>query len=191
MTASASAIADRAGAAAWKRSIVAPWPDERAAGVKSARPPTTRPPIGRLQRLRKPGPAKQAFDEGDPSHDGDAEGGANNAKQREQRQICIGEMHGRDRQFRELASDAESPRDEDAADRRRADRRQPERRIGAENEFEGVEGACQGAAESRGDGAGGPAGDERAQIGPPHPEHPADEGGEASPHLRIGGLKPD
>ena len=173
----------------------APCPPESTCGVAtSASAPTHSPP--------KAGPAARGMPEAWTSRSTRVtprmirmpSGRADQAEGEARQDLHAGDVRGRDRLHvaeidQRLRLD-QRPGDEVTAERRHDHRRQRRDRIGADDQLEGIERAGQRCAESRRDGPGRAAPDQRPQVAPAHLEGDPQARGQAGGDLRVAGLQP-
>ncbi len=149
------------------------------------------PAYGRLQKHRQVAALEAKFDESHRPHDADADHGAKQRQHEERGEVGLRDLGDR----RELADEAlvksQASDDKNAADRSRNDRREPERRVGADDQLEGIKGAGQRCAEGGADGSRRAAADQSAHIAAPQFERGADHRSETGADLREAGFEAD
>ena len=168
----------------------APCPDDITCGVSKREQADAETAERRAQRRPEAGLRQQRLAQRHAAHDGDAEQRREDPEQRRDGEIAP--EHVADR----TDADAERQRregmgDEIARHRGDADRRQAGRRIAADHQFEGIEGAGQRRPEGAGDRGRGAAADHDALIGAAQMKAAAERSGKTAGKLGISGLKPD
>lgn len=128
------------------------------------------------------------FDQRDALHHQNAEQGAKKAEQKRRKVVGVGEGPEVADREEELVSDKET-RDDDTRECRDNDRRERGNRIGADDEFEAVEGPGERRVEGRGDRCRRAATDQRSQIVAARLEGEPKPRSDPRRYLRIAGLE--
>ena len=168
----------------------APCPEDSTAGVTKANVPTASPPhIGR-EPAGDAALAEQLLGQRHAAHDGDADQGADHAEgeDRDVVQRLDARRYLQHEIERRVAQSVDHRDRDDGGDR---DRGEGAEGVGADHQFEGVECAGQRGVEGAGDGAGGAAANQQAQVVAPDAEHAAEARRHRRADLGIAGLQPD